>query len=88
LVENAIRHGLSKRASGGLIEIRARREMQNIKIEVNDNGYGTKDELLLGKGIGLTNTKERLAHLYGASHAFLINQDSGFSVSITIPYTT
>ena len=88
LVENAIRHGLSKRASGGLIEISARREMQNIKIEVNDNGYGTKDELLLGKGIGLTNTKERLAHLYGTSHAFLINQDNGFSVSITIPYTT
>jgi two-component system, LytTR family, sensor kinase len=70
LVENAIKHGISKRLEGGRIVIRARREEARVVIEIEDNGTGLPQERNEGDsgeglGIGLTNVNERLKVIYG-----------------------
>jgi two-component system LytT family sensor kinase len=69
LVENSIKHGLSRKVGEGLITIRAARENRMTVIEVIDNGVGIPEERLLStaqKGIGLRNVNERLQVIYGA----------------------
>jgi two-component system LytT family sensor kinase len=67
LVENAIKHGISKRLEGGRIIIRARRDNGLAIIEIEDNGTGLPQEAEEepGLGIGLTNVNERLQVIYG-----------------------
>jgi sensor histidine kinase YesM len=64
LVENAIKHGLGPLPEGGRIDIRARRLGDDIVIEVRDTGAGFT--AVGGSGVGLANTRSRLAGLYGA----------------------
>jgi sensor histidine kinase YesM len=63
LVENAIKHGLSPLPEGGRIDIRARREGDDLVVEVRDDGAGFSGAG--GTGVGLANTRSRLAALYG-----------------------
>ncbi|MBL0313572.1 MAG: histidine kinase [Holophagaceae bacterium] len=71
LVENAIKHGLSDRASGGTIHIRARQDGQRLFLEVEDDGSGAPGTHRgTGIGIGTQNTRSRLAQLYGEEHSF------------------
>lgn len=90
LVENAIRHGIAPRANEGVIEIRAVRDNGMVQLRVTDNGvgFGAHVEQVFTKGIGLSNTRERLNQLYGAAHRFEIVTDnrSGFEVTIAIPF--
>ena len=70
LVENAIKHGISKRLEGGRIIIRARRDNGRVVIEIEDNGTGLPQDQAVegggdGLGIGLTNVNERLKVIYG-----------------------
>lgn len=70
LVENAIKHGLAPLPEGGHIEIRARRDAGAggdgagmLSIEVRDNGQGFTGSG--GSGVGLANTRARLAAMFG-----------------------
>jgi signal transduction histidine kinase len=65
LVENALRHGLAPRAAPGQLVITARRRGERLLLEVRDDGVGLPAGL--APGIGLANTRARLAHLYGAA---------------------
>ncbi len=67
LVENAVKHGISKRLEGGRIIIRARSDDGRTIIEIEDNGTGLPQESQEepGLGIGLTNVNERLQVIYG-----------------------
>ncbi|WP_164013261.1 sensor histidine kinase [Pyxidicoccus trucidator] len=67
LVENAIRHGVSMRSAAGVLRIRARRQGDVLSLEVVDDGPGLPAgfELERSPGIGLSNTRARLAQLYG-----------------------
>lgn len=65
LVENAIRHGTSRRATGGQLEIVTRRVGASLVIEVLDDGPGLPLDQLPDEGIGIGHTRARLAHLYG-----------------------
>ncbi|MBV8501983.1 MAG: histidine kinase [Paucibacter sp.] len=68
LVENAIKHGLSPLPEGGRIEIEARAEgADQLAVEVRDNGRGFSASG--GSGVGLANTRARLAALFGADAA-------------------
>jgi two-component system LytT family sensor kinase len=70
LVENAIKHGISRKVGAGTITIRAARDRDRAVIEVEDDGLGVSDESLrtaLSDGIGLSNVHERLQVLYGAT---------------------
>lgn len=90
LVENAIRHGIGMRSSGGQIEIGADRADGMLHLFVRDNGRGllNGEQKALKEGVGLANTRARLSHLYGAAHRFdLKNSPSGgLMVDLAIPF--
>jgi two-component system LytT family sensor kinase len=65
LVENALRHGLADQLGDALIEISARRAGNRLELSVRDNGRGLTEQPRAG--IGLENTRERLATLYGSA---------------------
>jgi two-component system LytT family sensor kinase len=70
LVENSIKHGLSRKVGGGRITIRSRMQDGHAVIEVHDDGLGMTGDRLenaLGGGIGLSNVNERLRTIYGAT---------------------
>jgi sensor histidine kinase YesM len=90
LVENAIRHGIAPRATGGRIEIHAQRENSMLRLSVRDTGLGLRESEQRGSenGIGLANTRARLRYLYGESHQFELSEtpEGGLTVSMTIPF--
>jgi two-component system LytT family sensor kinase len=89
LVENAIKHGIGPRPSPGRVEIRARRWASVLELEVRDNGVGMSASRLsdFNRGVGLSNTRSRLQHLYGDRHRFEFKQPDGggLQVLMTIP---
>ena len=95
LVENAIKHGVSKlpNSAVGHIEVNARREGDDVVITVIDNGPALQDAstLLVESGVGVRNTRARLAQLYGAEHTLSLSpapSGQGVVASLTIPYHT
>jgi signal transduction histidine kinase len=90
LVENAIKHGVSPRAGHGLIHISAERRNGALSIEVADNGVGLSAgvKARLNSGVGLSNTRDRLACLYGDEHSLEFSDGSeGLAVRMEIPFT-
>lgn len=90
LVENAIKHGISRKVGGGRITIRTMRQSGYTVIEVGDDGMGMSDELLgkaMHEGIGLSNVNERLSVIYGANcHLKLQSQEGvGTLARVEIP---
>src|SRR5580698_10236199 len=88
IVENAIRHGIANCENEGLVEASARREGANLLLRVRDSGGGPGKQPQNGHGIGLSNTKERLAYFYRDEYAMKAQpmESGGFEVAITIPY--
>ena len=72
-----------------MIEIAARREGQRLIITVRDNGPGV-NEVASRAGVGLGNTRARLAQLYGAEAAFTLRaaEGGGAIAEIALPYHT
>jgi LytS/YehU family sensor histidine kinase len=91
LVENAIKHGVAKRAGPGHIAISARRDGDKLHLEVRDDGVGLSEDALtaLQKGIGVSTTRARLQHLFGADYRFEFHrQPAGLAVVIALPWHT
>jgi sensor histidine kinase YesM len=88
LVENAVRHGIAPHMRPGRITIDARRDGARLVIRIRDNGDGVAPHYLtlMNQGVGLTNTRARLEHLYRADHAFVFSNDGGFCVTMAIPF--
>jgi two-component sensor histidine kinase len=86
LVENAIRHGIERRAGAGRIEIRARPSGDSIEIGVADDGPGLAPNGFR-EGIGLSNIRLRLEQIYGdrASISLHGSPESGTEVSVRVP---
>jgi two-component system LytT family sensor kinase len=90
LVENSIKHGLSRKVGGGRILIRVKRGPSSASIEVVDDGLGMDGDRLgtaLHDGIGLSNVNERLRVIYGEACQLRIQSEpeAGTSVSMEIP---
>jgi len=93
LIENAIKYAVTPSETGADIWITANSEGQGVRIEVADNGNcdGCADLAASpSTGVGLANTRERLAQAYGNSHSFTTrkNDKGGFSVIVDIPFET
>jgi two-component system, LytTR family, sensor kinase len=83
LVENAIRHGLSRHREAGRIAVAARREGGSLVVEVTDDGPGASlDELR--EGVGLGNTRARLQALYGDRHRLELANVPGGGARVTL----
>jgi len=91
IVENALRHGIAPRSAPGRIEISTKRDNGSLRIQVRDNGPGlpaiSKPNGRFREGVGLANTRARLAQLYGGSHRLeLANApEGGLVVTLEIP---
>jgi two-component system LytT family sensor kinase len=90
LVENAIRYGRGAHAAKLRIGVTASREQSDLMLQVKDNGPGIAD-LEAGswkKGIGLSNTEQRLASLYGdygALRRITLENANGLTVTMRVP---
>jgi signal transduction histidine kinase len=67
LVENAIRHGAASLGGLGRISVKSERRGERLRMEVHDNGPGPHPDPRPGgrQGVGVRNTRERLAQMYG-----------------------
>lgn len=84
LVENALRHGIAPRRAGGTLRLRAHREGGRLAIRIdNDTDAGPREA---GTGIGLRNTRERLAAQYADATLALDESVPGrFRVDLVLP---
>lgn len=91
LVENAIRHGLEGRMSGGTVRVSARQVDDQLHISVLDDGVGLPPHWAIetSAGLGIGVTRERLQALYPEpdDHDFTVSrrQGAGTEVAIRIP---
>jgi hypothetical protein len=91
LVENAIKHGLGALPEGGRIDIRVQHEaplaggQARLRVDVCDTGAGFTGQG--GSGVGLANTRSRLAALYGdeAALSLTVNSPRGVIASVVLP---
>lgn len=90
LVENAIRHGITTRASAGTITISAARRDEQLVLRVCDDGVGLPPEwdIAQNAGIGLSNTAARLSQLYDGQHTFTVENvgAGGVCAAIALPF--
>lgn len=86
LVENAIKHGISKRAKGGALRVEAARDGTLLKLTIYNDGPLLP--LHIDEGVGLANARQRLAALYGSEQTFGVENwnDTGVLATITLPY--
>ena len=89
LVENAIKHAIAPRPTPGHMRIVARAAGEQLQLEVRDNGPGLRPAPPAGTagGIGLANTRARLAQLYGEQHHFALHSSEagGVVAAVSIP---
>jgi two-component system, LytTR family, sensor kinase len=88
LVENAVKHGVSKRARGGAIRITASARNGMLALSVSNDGPSLPPNWeSAGGGIGLANVRARLRSLYGDDFALCMqNLDAGgVEILISVP---
>jgi len=90
LVENAIRHGISSRATGGTVVVSAERVEEQLEIRVSDDGVGLPAGWTLenSAGLGLTVTRERVLGLHpdgGSRFAMRRRNGGGTEAVILLP---
>lgn len=89
LVENSIKHALERRNGPLHIAVKAKRENSNLILTVSDDGPGLANENSpLKEGIGIGNTRARLAVLYADRHAFNAGNQTGggFVAMCVLPF--
>ena len=92
LAENAIRHGIAQRSIPGEIRIAAEQQNGELIVSVQNDGPDepSSEVQSQGSGIGLSNTRSRLAQLYGENQALevLPINNNGTLVRLRIPMKT
>jgi two-component system LytT family sensor kinase len=91
LVENAIRYGVAPRSGGGRVELSARRVAGELELCVADDGPGFAlggASAPEGFGVGIANTRARLAQLYGEAGRLELGErgEGGACVRLRLPW--
>ncbi len=87
IVENAIKHGISPLISGGSVTISVTRENHQLMFTISDTGVGMEEgtkQTARNRGVGLSNTHERLEKMYGHGLTLHDNDPSGLVVAFTV----
>jgi hypothetical protein len=97
LIENSMKYAIAKSENGGRIRLRAHTYEALLVLELSDTGNG-KDSTIKsskirngnGRGIGLSNTVDRLKAFYGAEFSFdlVASSSGGLKTVIHIPFET
>ena len=89
VVENAIRHGVGTRLSGGNVDVSVIASGRALQIRVRDDGVGLPQDWSLGRdaGVGLRNVADRLEHMYGTPGLLKVGPGAagGVEVQIELP---
>jgi two-component system, LytTR family, sensor kinase len=88
LVENAIKHGISKRAQGGQIQVAATHAHGVLSLHVGNDGPSLPADFETNRtGIGIVNLRNRLQILYGTGFELALRNQAagGVQVSISLP---
>ena len=91
LLENSLRHGMKASGEAIDISISAHRDDSNLILTISDNGVGlgpSEPSAVFGRGVGLSNIRDRLAQLYGEGQSFAIGNRAGGGAEVTmrLPY--
>jgi two-component system, LytTR family, sensor kinase len=93
LVENAVRHGVERRAGTGRVGITARLVGGDVELRVSDDGVGIEPDRVpallagAGGGIGIANVDARLRASFGDRYALRIESEPGAGTTaiMTVP---
>ena len=92
ILENALKYAVSPREEGGMVRIEGRARGAMLEVSVVDDGPGLGDGSRPSErrgGVGLRNTRERLAVLYGDNYRFaVLNSRPGLRVEMALPFET
>ncbi len=85
LVENAVEHGAQQALGEARIVVSARREGARLRVQVLDNGPGLPEKLT--EGLGLTNTRQRLAQTWGEAAQLRLapRPEGGTAATLDLP---
>lgn len=83
IVENAIKHGISKISGDGRIEVKITKEHHNLVLRIHDNGPAFPDNFFTG--YGLQSIQDKLKLLYGEQASFDIQNSDYKQVIIQLP---
>lgn len=94
LIENAIRHGILKKASGGNVWLTITTEESGVSFEIKDDGVGIPVEKLSGllseekvnNEVGIYNAHKRLIMHYGVGLSIVSTRNEGTTITFSIPY--
>lgn len=88
LMENGIKHGISKLKEGGLVQLKTRVNGDRLSIQIRNSGQYIKGVRRNTGGLGLENTRQRLKLIYGDEASFNIRteNDNFVLTEIEIPY--
>jgi signal transduction histidine kinase len=91
MVENAVKHGIAQRVSGGAIRIAATRSNGTLRLSVYNDGPGLPAGWETTRsGIGIVNTRTRLQSLYGKHFDLTLRsqEPDGVEAAVSVPYTS
>jgi two-component sensor histidine kinase len=85
LIENAIKHGIGPRASGGVLALTATGDEDVLEIRIRDDGVGFRSQS--GHGVGLANVRARLETMFGAAGTLDLaaNPAGGVTATLRMP---
>ena len=88
LIENAVKHGIAARRSGGEISVRVGLSGETLRIEIENELPDRSSPAAEGSGVGLRNSTERLEQLYGReSQLTTAIHNNRFLTVVTLPFT-
>ena len=90
LVENAIRHGVEHREGVGDVRVQVGRIAGSLRVAIADSGFGFALDaagLPAREGVGISNTRARLAHLFGDDAALVLRNapEGGAEAIVVLP---